>query len=61
MGCPCGDRRLGLYLGGPTRSGRREVAPITKPVIAWSAQVGIQGYANTVLTSGDTIFLGSQG
>lgn len=49
------------YLGGPTRSGRREVAPITKPVIAWSAQVGIQGYANTVLTSGDTIFLGSQG
>ena len=49
------------YQGGPTRSGRREVAPITKPVIAWSAQVGIQGYANTVLTSGDTIFLGSQG
>lgn len=49
------------YLGGPTRSGRREVAAITTPRIAWSAQVGIQGYANTVLTAGDRIFLGSQG
>jgi hypothetical protein len=49
------------WRGNPGRSGLREVRPIRAPKIRWSVQVGIQGYANTPIVTGDAVYVASQG
>lgn len=49
------------FRGNASRSGVREVRAITTPEIAWSIQVGIQGYANTVVATDDAVYVASQG
>lgn len=49
------------HLGNFERTGTRLAPAISEPVIRWSAEVGIQGYANTPLVGHDAIFVTSQG
>jgi outer membrane protein assembly factor BamB len=49
------------YRGNYERSGLRDAPAITAPAVKWAVQVGIQGYANTPLISGDTLYVTSQG
>lgn len=51
----------GQYRGNNARTGLREARPIRNPTIAWSANVGVQGYANTIAVAEDAIFVASQG
>jgi outer membrane protein assembly factor BamB len=51
-----------MWRGGSHRSGLREAPPIAEPQVIWSANVGIQGYTNTVLIADDnTLYVSSQG
>ena len=49
------------HLGNFERTGTRLAPAIAEPVIRWSADVGIQGYANTPLVGEDYVFVTSQG
>jgi hypothetical protein len=49
------------FRGAPHRSGLREAPPITRPRIAWSIEVGIQGYTNAPIVTRDAIYVSSQG
>lgn len=49
------------HLGNAERTGTRLAPSIQEPVIRWSADVGIQGYANTPLVGTDRVFATSQG
>jgi len=51
-----------MWRGAAHRSGLRDAPAITSPRVIWSANVGIQGYANAVLIAEDnTIYASSQG
>lgn len=47
--------------GDAARSGLREAPAITNPRVAWSIEVGIQGYANPPIVTADAIYVSSQG
>ncbi len=49
------------YRGNAERTGTRLAPGIVRPRIAWSAEVGIQGYANTPLVDEQTVYVTSQG
>ena len=50
-----------MYRGNEGRSGLRDVRAIETPRVAWSVEVGIQGYANTPILADGRIYLSSQG
>lgn len=50
-----------MVRGGTHRSGLRDVPAIETPRVAWSIEVGIQGYANTPIVTQDAVFVSSQG
>lgn len=50
-----------MQRGNAARSGLREAPPIREPNIAWSIQVGIQGYANTPIVTREGVYVSSQG
>lgn len=47
--------------GDAGRSGVREAPAITNPRVAWSIEVGIQGYANPPIVTADAVYVSSQG
>ena len=49
------------YRGANDRQGVRQAPAIQTPEIAWSTQVGIMGYANNIIISGDRLYVTSQG
>jgi outer membrane protein assembly factor BamB len=49
------------HLGNAERTGTRLAPGIEEPVIRWSAEVGIQGYANTPLVDDERVYVSSQG
>ncbi len=50
-----------MHLGAEHRSGTRLAPGIVTPRVRWSAEVGIQGYANSPLVTRDRVFATSQG
>lgn len=49
------------FQGDAARWGRSSAPALRRPVIRWKARVGIQGYLNTPLVSGPTVFVPSSG
>ena len=49
------------WRGNDERTGRRSAPAITTPTVAWRTEVGIGGYANTVIVDRDTIYVSTQG
>ena len=49
------------FRGDDARSGVREVRGIRQPRVAWSIEVGVQGYANNPIVTADAVYVGSQG
>lgn len=49
------------FQGDANRTGRSSAPAIRHPVIRWKARVGIQGYLNTPLVAGSTVFIPSSG
>lgn len=49
------------WRGADSRSGVRHTRAIRSPRIAWSIQIGVQGYSNTPIVTDDAVFVASQG
>lgn len=49
------------FRGNESRTGVRDVPAISRPQILWRTQVGIAGYANTIVEGEDLIWASSQG
>ena len=49
------------FRGASHRSGYRDVRSIASPRVRWAASVGVQGYANSPIVTGDAIYVASQG
>lgn len=47
--------------GNAARSGVRDVPAVANPRILWRTEVGIGGYANTIVEGGDLIWVSTQG
>jgi outer membrane protein assembly factor BamB len=58
---PTVDGDWTMVRGATHRSGLRDAPAIERPRVAWSIEVGIQGYANTPIVTADGVWVSSQG
>jgi outer membrane protein assembly factor BamB len=61
-GCStAGEAGWTVFQAGGSRSGCTQRRAITDPVVAWSANAGVQAWLNNPVISGDNVFVGSAG